>query len=459
MEAKARPKLHFTPQKGWINDPNGLIFFKGEYHLFYQYNPYHNNWDSMHWGHAVSEDLLHWKELEVALCPDEPYDNHPEGGCFSGSVVVWEDTMYLFYTGTIKREGKTVQTQCLATSEDGRTFSKYKGNPLIERVPDGGGEDFRDPKVFYAQGKWRMVCGGTDGSADNPDSIGRIYLYTSRNLYQWEYSGILYEAQAGEGSMFECPDVFSLGDSWVITASPMYAADFRPNTYLAGKADFDRCRFCVERKGILDGGTHYYAVQSYPDREGKMISVAWLGGWLWMPWIHDFGPDERYRGVLSIPREVFLDEAGYLCSRTLDALEESSDMEKKVESLETDSSEELRVSDINQVFYLKLKIDFGREKEKTLEITLSDTENRQVTATLNPKEGVLIVDYSNADEFSRFGRREMECRVVDMKTEIEIILDKSVFSIFANHGRYCYTGKVYPSGSLSLNAALRPDER
>ena len=88
MREIVRPSLHFTPQKGWINDPNGLVFFKGQYHLFYQYNPYHDNWDSMHWGHAVSRDLIHWEELEPALVPDMPYDNDKNGGCFSGSVVV-----------------------------------------------------------------------------------------------------------------------------------------------------------------------------------------------------------------------------------------------------------------------------------------------------------------------------------------------------------------------------------
>lgn len=455
MEEKMRPKLHFTPKKGWINDPNGLVFFKGEYHLFYQYNPYHSHWDSMHWGHAVSEDLLHWEELGAALCPDMPYDRHPEGGCFSGSAVVWEDKLYLFYTGTVKQDGKVIQTQCLATSEDGRNFCKAEKNPLIDNVPDGGGADFRDPKVFYAQGRWRMVCGGTNGSADCPESTGRIYLYSSKDLYQWEYNGILYEAENGEGSMFECPDVFLLEDSWVITASPMHSSDFRPNTYLAGKADFDRCSFQVERKGILDGGTHYYAVQTYPDRTGKLLSTAWLGGWLWMPWIHDFGPEEEgFRGVLSIPREVFLDEEGYLCSKPFAGLEESEKLVKKVKNLNEGFPESLTVSDISQAFCLKLAVDFGKEKSQILELTFSDQKDKTVVARLNPKTGMLAVDYSRADMFSQFGHREMECGIGEDKTDIEIIVDKSVFSIFVNHGRHCYTGRIYPSGSLSLNAGL-----
>ena len=113
MREIVRPSLHFTPQKGWINDPNGLVFFKGQYHLFYQYNPYHDNWDSMHWGHAVSRDLIHWEELEPALVPDMPYDNDKNGGCFSGSVVVHDDQLFLFYTGRTEGETGIFETQIL----------------------------------------------------------------------------------------------------------------------------------------------------------------------------------------------------------------------------------------------------------------------------------------------------------------------------------------------------------
>ena len=126
MREIVRPSLHFTPQKGWINDPNGLVFFKGQYHLFYQYNPYHDNWDSMHWGHAVSRDLIHWEELEPALVPDMPYDNDKNGGCFSGSVVVHDDQLFLFYTGRTEDETGIFETQNLAVSKDGIHFVRQK---------------------------------------------------------------------------------------------------------------------------------------------------------------------------------------------------------------------------------------------------------------------------------------------------------------------------------------------
>ena len=318
MREIVRPSLHFTPQKGWINDPNGLVFFKGQYHLFYQYNPYHDNWDSMHWGHAVSRDLIHWEELEPALVPDMPYDNDKNGGCFSGSVVVHDDQLFLFYTGRTEDETGIFETQNLAVSKDGIHFVKAEENPLIKEVPEKGGRDFRDPKVFFAQGKWRMICGGSTGRIEHPDSCGRIYLFSSTDLYHWAYSGILYEAEPGEGRMFECPDAFCLDDVWFLTTSPMYEKDSVTTLYLSGQVDFDKCEFHKEISGTLDLGTHYYAAQTYPVLHGEIRSVAWLGGWLWMPWIRDFGPEEGYRGILDVSRVWYLDDNRRLCAKVAD---------------------------------------------------------------------------------------------------------------------------------------------
>ena len=152
-EGKWRQRYHFTPPVSWMNDPNGLVYYKGLYHLFYQYNPKSCKWDSMHWGHAVSEDMIHWKDMPVALKPDQEYDCHPEGGCFSGSAVEKDGVLFLFYTATTQIDGVVHQTQCIATSKDGMTFEKYPNNPVIKEPPHGFSNDFRDPKVFKHNGK------------------------------------------------------------------------------------------------------------------------------------------------------------------------------------------------------------------------------------------------------------------------------------------------------------------
>lgn len=151
-----RFQYHFEPKKGWMNDPNGLIYFRGQYHAFFQHNPYAPRWGKMHWGHAVSSDLIHWQELPIALYPDQAYEN--AGGCYSGSAVEKDGRLYLFYTSVSRRWG---QTQSMAYSDDGIHFTKYAANPVISENPLGY-SDFRDPKVTCIDGKYYMVVGTGD---------------------------------------------------------------------------------------------------------------------------------------------------------------------------------------------------------------------------------------------------------------------------------------------------------
>lgn len=451
MREIVRPFLHFTPQKGWINDPNGLVFFRGEYHLFYQYNPYHDNWDSMHWGHAVSRDLIHWEELEPALVPDMPYDKDKNGGCFSGSVVVHDDRLFLFYTGRTEDETGISETQNLAVSEDGRHFRKVEENPLIKKTPEKGGRDFRDPKVFFAQGKWRMICGGSTGRIEHPDSCGRIYLFSSTDLYHWEYNGILYEAEPGEGRMFECPDVFCLDDTWFLTASPMYEKDSATTLYLSGQADFDRCEFRKETKGTLDFGTHYYAAQTYRGFNGEILSVAWLGGWLWMPWIRDFGPDEGYRGILDASRVWYLDDNRRLCAKVADKMKD--EMKVFSRTLEKHWTGE-NIPPQSQPVMIELKGTLP-EDEELLCIDLYDTDGHTVTAYFDSSNKEMTVNYNRADRDSRYGIRTVSCGMMKKDSDIIILVDGNVFTILWEHGLYRYTGKLYPQGNIGVEIKYR----
>ena len=130
-----RPRMHFSPERGWINDPNGLIHFKGMYHLFFQFNPYSTRWGMMHWGHAVSHARIDWQVLPLALTPSEEYELDEKGGCFSGSAIEKDGRLYLFYTGSVIRDGRTIQTQNMAFSDDGIHFEKHPGNPIISELP------------------------------------------------------------------------------------------------------------------------------------------------------------------------------------------------------------------------------------------------------------------------------------------------------------------------------------
>ena len=189
-----RPAFHLTPRVGWMNDPNGFSYHNGEYHLFYQYHPYDTNWGPMHWGHAVSKDLLKWEYCPTALAPDESYDNF---GCFSGSADTLDDgRQILMYTGvqnTKDEDGKEIvfQTQCIAVG-DGTNFEKYEKNPVItaDALPEGASKiDFRDPKIWKEKdGTFRCVVGSRPA-----DGSGQILLYSSKDGFSWNFEQILIQ--------------------------------------------------------------------------------------------------------------------------------------------------------------------------------------------------------------------------------------------------------------------------
>ena len=204
-------KYHYKPQKGWINDPNGLVYYKGYYHVFYQHAPdFETPWHQpMHWGHARTKDFITWEELPVALAPDCEYDSN---GCWSGTAIVKDGVLYLFYA-SVQGEQK-IQTVSVAYSSDGINFVKHNCNPVIKTYPEDGGPDFRDPAVCYIDGQYFCVM-----ATGNPSTkMGRLLLYKSQNLLEWEYEGIMCE---WENSKFaECPSfVKAENGKYLLTAS------------------------------------------------------------------------------------------------------------------------------------------------------------------------------------------------------------------------------------------------
>lgn len=286
MREIPRLEKHFEPEKGWMNDPNGLCFFKGEYHAFFQHYPHAAKWGPMHWGHAVSGDLLHWREEPIALYPDMPYENG--GGCFSGSALEKDGVLYLMYTSVSKEQG---QTQSMAVSEDGLRFTKLAENPVIAESPlDPENRDFRDPKLFAFGDEYRMVCGaGTEGLAS-------VLLFRSKDLLRWEYMGPIFQSR-DFGAVPECPDLFPLGDKWVLLFSRM--DEPRSAQFIVGS--FDGERFFPESFQQPEKGTDFYAPQTFTDQKGRRIMIGWLYSW------DRETPESAVRaGALSLPRELSL---------------------------------------------------------------------------------------------------------------------------------------------------------
>lgn len=290
-----RQHYHFAPQRGWMNDPNGLIYWQGQYHVFYQYNPYGVRWAAMHWGHAVSHDLLSFTHLPPALAPSEPYDDSPDGGCFSGSAAAEGDALALVYTGALRGPEGSAQTQCVARSADGAVFEKDPGNPAAFPPPGCAPGDFRDPKVWRHGDAWYMVC------AASMQGRASLLLYASPDLARWEYRGVLLADAPGGERMWECPDLFELDGKHVLILSLMHRA-VHGNIYHIGRMDYAAGKFIPEHTGVLDEGFDFYAAQTVLGPEGKRFLLAWQNNWR----MNLDSQNALRSGCLTMPRELFL---------------------------------------------------------------------------------------------------------------------------------------------------------
>ncbi len=282
-------KYHYRPAKGWVNDPNGLVYFNGFYHIFYQHAPnYEVSWkEPMHWGHAQTKDFLHWEELPIALYPDQEYDKN---GCWSGTAIVKDDILYLFYA-SIGEGGK--QTVSVAFSKDGIYFEKYENNPVIDHYPIDGGPDFRDPAVCFSGGKYYCVM-----ATGHPESKkGRLCLYESKDLFKWDYVGIM--AEWDDCKFTECPSFLPAEDGkYLLTASvcPLKQKHYFSVMY----GSFCNEKFTVEYSAEIDKGPDQYAGQVFKDHKGRNIMISWLPGW-------DYnGYQENDVGCMSIPKQLTL---------------------------------------------------------------------------------------------------------------------------------------------------------
>ena len=305
----ARPLFHLTPYTGWMNDPNGFCFYGGKYHLFYQYYPYDTIWHAMHWGHAVSTDLLHWTYLPAAMAPDKPYDDF---GCFSGSAAELPDGKHLIlYTGVRKEGGegkKEVQTQCLAVG-DGLDYKKYAGNPVLDEhdIPEGCDRyNFRDPKIWKTEDGYRCVAGTCD-----EEGLGKILLYSSPDGFHWKFESVLAENDGSHGLMWECPDFFPLDGKDVLLVSPqdMLPEDFEYHNgngtvVLIGHYDEQEKRFVPESDHAVDYGIDFYAPTTMLAPDGRRIMIGWMQNWdtTKLSGRRDF----KWFGQMTVPRELFI---------------------------------------------------------------------------------------------------------------------------------------------------------
>ncbi len=298
VKERYRPAFHASAPVGWINDPNGLCWFRGMYHMFGQYHPYSAKWGPMHWGHWVSSDLLHWEWKGVAMAPDQDYDH---AGVFSGTALVEGDTLVLMYTGVSEmQDGKLCQQQCIARSTDGIHFVKDPANPVIrisDLPPDVPPRDFRDPKLFRTADGYRAIM------AARNEQGGEILVYSSPDLAEWKLEGRYAE---GIGRMLECPDYHRIDGEDVlifcVIGLPEEPGRFpcgHTAAYMTGKTKENPVGFQAESFEAVDLGLNFYAPQALDGPDGCILT-AWLPGPSGIVPTDELG--HQWAGVMALPR-------------------------------------------------------------------------------------------------------------------------------------------------------------
>ncbi|MRX72799.1 sucrose-6-phosphate hydrolase [Bacillus lacus] len=429
---------HIMAPANWINDPNGFVQFKGAFHVFYQHHPYSTDWGPMHWGHVISKDLVNWEHLPIALAPGDYCD---KDGCFSGSAVDNDGELTLIYTGhhyVDKDKDLFYQNQNIAVSSDGVHFDKVIENPVISAPPPDSSQHFRDPKVWKHEDHWYMVVGNS-----SKDETGRVILYRSINLRNWDYIGVLAESDGTNGYMWECPDFFEIGGKYVLMISPqgMDAKDDCYNNlfqtgYLVGDYSYDTNTFNHGAFKELDYGHDFYAVQTLKDDNGRRIAIGWMDMWeSYMP-----TKEDGWCGALTLPREITLDGQDRIRMNPVDELEllrldENTICHKKV------TSKSIAAETTEDLLEIKAVIDLASSNTKNIQMKISYSCGQHTLITYDAEREKLILSVAGGKGL----------RSVALKNSgqllLRIYLDRSSIEIFANHGEATMTSRIYPEGN------------
>lgn len=455
-----RPQFHFSPEKMWMNDPNGMVFYDDEYHLFYQYYPDSTVWGPMHWGHAISKDLVHWEHLPIALYPDSL------GYIFSGSAVVdWNNTsglgteenpplvaIFTYHDAEGAKEGRNnYQTQGIAYSLDkGRTWEKYADNPVLDNP---GIKDFRDPKVAWhaATEKWVMILAVLD----------HVELYGSPDLKSWEKLSEFGEGTGAHGGVWECPDLFPLSvegqdsQKWVMLVS------INPGGLYGGSAtqyfvgDFDGKEFINDNPDNmilwLDYGKDNYAGVTWsdiPEEDGRRIFMGWMSNWQYANKV----PTSPWRSAMTIPRTLSLQntsEGDRLVSNPVRELEfirgdavalTSQSIEGEVDITQNISFDMGTAELLLEFTAIQESEDFG--------IELSNANNQKITIGYESHENRFYIDRTEAGNSSfspEFSGKYYAPRMsMDDALKLHLFIDVSSVELFADDGEVVMTELFFP---------------
>lgn len=445
ISAHQRPAYHLSPITGWMNDPNGFSYYNGEYHLFYQYHPYKTSWAAMHWGHAVSHDLLHWRYLPAALAPDQDYDSL---GCFSGTAATLPDgRQLLIYTGVHRgRGGHESQAQCVAVG-DGLDYRKVAQNPVIseDNLPQElSPYDFRDPRIWKTEDGFRCIV----GACTRKEHLGIILQYASKDGLDWRFIGELARNDGSHGRMWECPDFFPLDGRWVLSVSPqdMLPVPFKyvngnGTVCMIGDLDETGTRFLCTDDQPVDYGMDFYAPQTIQTPDGRTVMIAWMQNWDTVG--HPDEPDIPWHNQMTVPREI------HICSgkllqwpvRELDTLRKNPLVRKNLPVSGDLDLPELR----GRTTDIVLSVRGASEHLSCPGFTLCVARDADFRTELHysAAEGTLTLDRTWSGSRRNFSHIRT-CRISEKNGTIRlrVLLDRFSLEVFANGGEEAMTAVI-----------------
>jgi len=444
-----RPQYHFLPKANWVNDPNGPIYWKGYYHLFYQYSSTIEPQGPKYWGHARSKEMVYWEHLPMALAPT--LGGPDKDGCWSGSAFSNNGVPTFVYTGVFP------QVQCLASSDDNLiAWKKVSGNPVVGSPPAGlEVTGFRDPSIWRESGSWLMTVGaGFQGRG------GAVLLYESKDLAHWEYVHPLFTGPPFEqrdsapassydavdaGDMWECPDFFPLGQKHVLMVSTQGRVHYLTGTYSERK-------FQAETHGLIDGSVLHYAAKSFADDQGRRI----LWGWVREARSAAAQNSAGWSGAISLPRILSIDAEGALHMDPLPELARMRGRHHRIAGAEVSGflpAPQIQGSSLE----IQLTMDLGDAHEGGISVRRSPgagEEETTISYEAATQNVVLATGRSSLSPDADGGTYRAALKLKPGEPlRLSVFLDASVVEVFAN-GRTCLTGRIYPLRSGSLGVGI-----
>ncbi|MDR1543999.1 MAG: glycoside hydrolase family 32 protein [Prevotellaceae bacterium] len=450
-----RPAYHFSPPQNWCNDPNGMVWYAGEYHLFYQYNPQGTKWGNMSWGHAVSQDLVRWKHLPVALLPDNL------GDIFSGSAVVDENntagfqkgsekTLLAFYTYNKDGVG---QSQALAYSTDkGRNWTKYAQNPVIS--VQNGKPDFRDPKVFWyaPENKWVMAL-----------AVGQaIEFYSSKNAKDWIFESSFGNGYGCHDAVWECPDLFYIppvGETkgaWVLLVNNSRNGDNSGSATQYFVGNFDGKNFICQQPAEnapalwLDYGKDHYAMVTWSNApDNRRIGLAWMSNW---EYANDT-PTKNFRSAMSLPRELTLENENgtYLLKNY--PVKELENLRGETSDFSTVKIAENRViKNLPPSGVYEILLDFEKQNAQSFGFLLKNSKDEKITLMFDFEQNRFTADRTKSgivDFHERFPAVTVAPFTAKNAYQLRVLVDRCSVEAFLNGGEVAMTNLVFSNEPYS----------